>query len=1102
MTALSTGRRTAGAVARRRAFPWPTVALSTAILAAVWLSRSLAASTFVTWDEPAWVYRSVRFLTALSEGDLRGTMQVGHPGVLTMWIGALSLLWGQTIGAVSQAQLAAVNAISTLDVHDPGTLTLLVGLLPAAKAGIPLAHGLIAVGIFLLLQRLLGVRYALVGALFLAVDPYYLALSRVLHMDALTAGLMLASVLAALVYVRERARRYLLLSAALAGMAALTKSYGVLVAPFVGLLLLLEAGKGRLPAALCDIALWGGAAILGFALLWPAMWVAPIGTLREVMGLSLSYAADPGDATSSFFLGANTSAPGAAFYPVMLYFRATPLALVGVALAVVGLALRPLHGGANHRRLTWAFLGYGALFLAIITLSEKKYERYMLPANLALDMLAMLGLVGALERLAQALRQRLPQWASGAGSCALACLLVLGSAGALLGRLAPAHYLAYYNPWAGGLAEATEKVPVGWGEGMEQAAAYLADLPDAEDTAVATWSVASIAPTFPGRVLTLTATNLPAADYVLLYVGDIQGRLALAERFCGTQPEFVAKIGGVPYAWLYRNTCADELESALAQVGEGASLVLLDRPSVFDQHYTGELPLVALETADEAGITAQLNAALSRNLVGAGQDVLYVRYDDEDTEEAAGRNDPVARLLQHHGLLLEESRFACGTVSRYWLLAGRIRPLALGQAPEAGFGGQLLLEGYGLSGDAIAYRQTLGVRLVWKVLQPVPEEYHLFVHLLGEKDRKWGQRDVPLCDAEGACAQTWEAGSTHTLDLDVELEPGTVPGAYRLVVGLYRIEDLARLPVLDAGGQRIGDEFLLGPVTVIPSGVPVDASALSIPSPLDARLGEQVQVLGFALPESAHSGADLNLELFWRALGDVDASWDLVVRLAQDGAVRHEGRVQPAGEGYPTEAWSAGDLLHAVHALRLPSELESGLYDVQVNLCDGDGRCLAGDDLALGQVQIQHVDRLFDVPEMQYPSHARLGDIAELLGYDFQGIPQPGSTLRLTLYWRVLETTDVSYTAFTHLLDAGQAVRGQRDSVPADGERPTDGWVPDEIVVDTYEIPLDVNAPLGIYQVEVGLYDPATGERLPVTLSDGTADPNRRVLLPQPLALG
>jgi len=40
----------------------------------VLLPRLLNINTFITWDEPKWTYRSIRFLTVLLRGDFRGTL--------------------------------------------------------------------------------------------------------------------------------------------------------------------------------------------------------------------------------------------------------------------------------------------------------------------------------------------------------------------------------------------------------------------------------------------------------------------------------------------------------------------------------------------------------------------------------------------------------------------------------------------------------------------------------------------------------------------------------------------------------------------------------------------------------------------------------------------------------------------------------------------------------------------------------------------------------------------------------------------------------------------------------------------------------------------
>ena len=59
--------------------------------------------------------------------------------------------------------------------------------------------------------------------------------------------------------------------------------------------------------------------------------------------------------------------------------------------------------------------------------------------------------------------------------------------------------------------------------------------------------------------------------------------------------------------------------------------------------------------------------------------------------------------------------------------------------------------------------------------------------------------------------------------------------------------------------------------------------------------------------------------------------------------------------------------------------------------------------------------------------------------------------------------------------------------MPGDGAFPTTSWVEGEVLTDTYRITLPVGLAPGQYTLIVGMYDPKTGARLPVTTADGTA---------------
>jgi len=65
-----------------------------------------------------------------------------------------------------------------------------------------------------------------------------------------------------------------------------------------------------------------------------------------------------------------------------------------------------------------------------------------------------------------------------------------------------------------------------------------------------------------------------------------------------------------------------------------------------------------------------------------------------------------------------------------------------------------------------------------------------------------------------------------------------------------------------------------------------------------------------------------------------------------------------------------------------------------------------------------------------------------------------------------------SYIIFDRLLDDEQRVWGGYDRLPKE-TYPTNFWVPGEVVVDGFAVPIEPAAPDGIYNIAIGLYDEA-----------------------------
>jgi hypothetical protein len=132
-------------------------------------------------------------------------------------------------------------------------------------------------------------------------------------------------------------------------------------------------------------------------------------------------------------------------------------------------------------------------------------------------------------------------------------------------------------------------------------------------------------------------------------------------------------------------------------------------------------------------------------------------------------------------------------------------------------------------------------------------------------------------------------------------------------------------------------------------------------------------------------------------------------------------------------------------------------------------------------IQIYYLKKIVSLPPTQHPRQEVLDRQIRFLGYDLCHPPyEPGGQIYLTLYWQALDRIEKDYTVFTHLLDSEGRLRAQKDNPPVNGLLPTSDWEAGEIIQDRYIIPLESGVPPGEYQLEIGMYQLGTGQRLEV----------------------
>ena len=111
---------------------------------------------------------------------------------------------------------------------------------------------------------------------------------------------------------------------------------------------------------------------------------------------------------------------------------------------------------------------------------------------------------------------------------------------------------------------------------------------------------------------------------------------------------------------------------------------------------------------------------------------------------------------------------------------------------------------------------------------------------------------------------------------------------------------------------------------------------------------------------------------------------------------------------------------------------------------------------------------------------ATFGTHATLIGY---AITRENATLHLALTWHVQQPLLPPHHIFAHLVDASGPRLAQHDGEPssAHGRAPTGSWLPDEYLTTHHQITMPANVPTPL-MLQVGLYLPSTGQRLPVTI--------------------
>lgn len=474
-------------------------------------------------------------------------------------------------------------------------------------------------------------------------------------------------------------------------------------------------------------------------------------------------------------------------------------------------------------------------------------------------------------------------------------------------------------------------------------------------------------------------------------------------------------------------------------------------PVLFSSEYPGHPTLLYLAPRQFDSIR-WFNGREGMAFPPAGQTYLYVftaRYQPPFLD--------LARFFRPEQLV-QEGHDPEGGVA-YRIYSGSPSPPAPPVALRADLGGLAQLDGAALPATVTA-GDALDVQEYWRLLKQGTPDLRAFLHLVDAQGNLWAQ-----ADNIGYYAEDWLPGETAINDQRLQVPAYAPPIPMKLLFGLYSASSGQQLPIRDGSGAGVGTQIALGSLDVQPAKTA--PSNWRPPHAMDTRVAPGLTLAGYELPRaSVRAGDSMPVNLFWRVDGPVQT----MPRLQLGQLSVAESRL---ADLLPPEKWPTG-------------VVEDRRQLTVAATARATTAALAVGPVKLADLQVTEPPRQFSLPATQRQLDLPVGSFATLAGLSLQA--QPGEPLKVDLVWRDREPTATSYKVFVHVLDALHKVIAQRDDFPQGGSTPTTSWVPDQVISDTYQVPLPDGLPQGA-QLEIGMYEPSSGKRVPI-------GPDDHVLIP------
>ncbi len=361
--------------------------------------------------------------------------------------------------------------------------------------------------------------------------------------------------------------------------------------------------------------------------------------------------------------------------------------------------------------------------------------------------------------------------------------------------------------------------------------------------------------------------------------------------------------------------------------------------------------------------------------------------------------------------------------------------------------------------------------------EPVSESYRVAAGLTNPLGWTFARSNADLRDDRQRPTPYWVSGQSGTAFNAIQYPPAVAAGRYTATISLYSADTLRGVDII-RDGAPVGQSAAISAIQILPAVPDVRSLAAYSFTALNATIALALPADAIITGCQLQPGQEFRVTALWKAPPAANSSATLELA----GSGWHIGRPMPVMPDYGYRlSWYA--------------------YDIPARAGGRATLSLVGSDRAARVLQTCEIvtsDHLYSAPPIPDRLNVPLGNFATLEGFDVSDTSITShAAFSITLFWKARSTPNIGYTVFTHLLDEDGRVIAQDDSQPAQGQRPTTGWVAGEYIVDAHELRFNTQGLTynGAATLEIGLYDAASGRRV---LASNGAD---HVLLPVKLAV-